>query len=205
MGVGQLNSNCGCAGFKILTSVKVVIWPIYLSKYCICKAFATSKINLNTVKEAPVFMFLNNYELYESWKVCLCCLCLLKANVACVCVGNTKVFSSTIKLFKDACYYHRYRLISGFSIINVARPLAAGGFACFIKRVDLEWFKHFSVCLNFILFLKLSLELSRSIILKIVFKLFGLSSRTICVLSSCERVVCANVYRYFSIVCLNKL
>ncbi|XXN19796.1 MAG: hypothetical protein AAJB65_00305 [Candidatus Hodgkinia cicadicola] len=95
-------------------------------------------------------------------------------------------------------------MISGTSVLNVAELSIASGFACFVRRVSLEWFKLISACLNSMLFLKLSSNFMRLFTLNSVYKLFIRGLRIVCALSEHERTAKINTGCYFSAAQFNK-
>lgn len=121
--------------------------------------------------ETPMFLGPLDGDLFESWKTCLCYLLSLGKDIVCASLGSVKVFSSALKLFNSMCRYHRFRLVSGLSIVNIAELFETDGLVGFAKQARSEWLLCFSVCKSSILVLKLSFLNSAT--LRFLFKMFA--------------------------------
>ncbi len=145
---GQLRCDCVSLLATTLLGYKLVAaWPLYLDSYCVCKALSLSKPRFRNWTELPLFLSLLEREAFESWKALLCYLLSFKLDVACVSLGDVRVFSSATALCGFACCFYKCKLISGGSVASLAEA-TMDSLLAFVNSASLELVAAVSFCLS---------------------------------------------------------
>ncbi|WGS83520.1 MAG: hypothetical protein P3M72_00150 [Candidatus Hodgkinia cicadicola] len=170
-----------------------------MDSYCVCKALSLSKPRFRNWTELPLFLSLLEREAFESWKALLCYLLSFKLDVACVSLGDVRVFSSATALCGFACCFYKCKLISGGSVASLAEA-TMDSLLAFVNSASLELVAAVSFCLSSRFWAKAGANVAFSLLCS---KLFKLGLRLQFASGSSERATKAGFgLAYFGAVCL---